>query len=270
MMFLKTSVAEAISFLLVLLCLTTPCPSFGESEDLQDKFENGTELIEAARREPDPMQRARLLQDAIKSVQKLVEQHPDHDLAITARLQLGNVNAELAREQVKRANLSVNAELEKDARYKARVFLTAAIRLFEEIEKKLRDELQGGQVGDKDRESRIKLRGDYLQAKLLIAASTEEMADTHDSKDGKRDELLMVAADQYHECYKGFRTRLAGLYARLYEGRCLQKRHEYDKALGIYEELLEQPAGGAPIDSLRKKASDLAESCRQERDSKKD
>jgi len=260
-----TTVWLACSFAVV------PDSLLGQSEQLQDKFENSIKSIETARREPDPMQRERVLRDAIRDVQRLVEQHPNHDLANAAQLQLGNANVELAREHVKRANLTESTDVKKDSRFKARILLSDAMRSFEVVEKEIRAELERiDSVDLADRMTLNKLRGDYLRAKLLIAASTEELAEAHDPSEEKRDQLLAAAAGQYNVLYKSYRTRLAGLYARLYEGRCLQKRQEFDKALAIYDELLDQPAGIAAIDTLRKKASDLAASCRQERDSTKD
>src|SRR5437899_4872793 len=51
----------------------------------------------------------------------------------------------------------------------------------------------------------------------------EEVADAF-AKDSKEfTQALTTAADAYKKIFEDYRTRIAGLYARLYQGRCLQK-----------------------------------------------
>ena len=60
--------------------------------------------------------------------------------------------------------------------------------------------------------------------------STQEYQDT-----------LAGAAEEYRAVYEKYRTLLAGLYARMYQGRSLQKLGHTAEALKCYEELLGQP-----------------------------
>ena len=69
-------------------------------------------------------------------------------------------------------------------------------------------------------EQRKQLRADNLQTELLAAAVREESADTFPDGSSEFEQRLVEAANLYDGIYKNYRTRLAGRYARMYQGRC--------------------------------------------------
>jgi tetratricopeptide (TPR) repeat protein len=107
-------------------------------------------------------------------------------------------------------------------------------------------------------ERRNQLRADYLQTQLTAAAIREEMADTVPEGSEEFKKLLTEAAAQYDEIYKKYRTRLAGLYARLYQGRANQRIGKLQDALGYYGELLDQPDEPQEFRTLKTKTLRLA------------
>lgn len=90
-------------------------------------------------------------------------------------------------------------------------------------------------------ERRKQLRADYLETQLLAAAIREEMSETLEPGSEPHKKVLAEAAELYDQIYKKYRTRMAGLYARMFQGRANRKLGKLQDALGYYSELLDQP-----------------------------
>lgn len=206
-------------------------------------YELGTTLIQSSRDQRDIKLREAQLEEAGQSLQRFVGMLPDHPLVTSANSQLGNLKVERARIKVEQAKqpgankaklLAEAAEIYADA---YAVFDRAQIELRERLSK-----MNNIPPDDKKAHAlRDTLRTDYLQAKLLGAAVKEEAADTAAAGSAEQKELLTAAAEQYGEIYEKWRTRLAGLYARMYQGRCSQRLGNHKDALSYFSELLEQP-----------------------------
>jgi hypothetical protein len=108
------------------------------------------------------------------------------------------------------------------------------------------------------KELQDQLRIDYLQTQLLAAAIKEEQADTLDPKSKEYKDTILAAAKEYGEIYDKYRTRLAGLYARVYQGRCHQKVGDHKEALSYFTELLEEPDSADEVRTLKTKVLLLA------------
>ena len=84
------------------------------------------------------------------------------------------------------------------------------------------------------------------------------MADTM-AKDSKEwTQTLTAAADAYKKIYEDYRTRIAGLYARMYQGRCLQKLGKHKEAAAFFNELLANPDSPDAFRALKLKVMALA------------
>lgn len=209
-------------------------------------YEKGLTLIEGSRSIRDQAIREKNLADAKEMLEQFVANRSDHALANSARSQLGNLIVERARWKVESAKSGKNKE---QLLNEAHASYEEAYKVFRDLEAAIKVQLERiPNVLDTNNkqqalmaERRTQLRADYLQTKLLAAAIREEMADTlaKDSEPYKK--LLTEAADLYQGVYKDYRTRLAGLYARLYQGRANQKAGKLKDALGYYTELLDQP-----------------------------
>ncbi len=182
-----------------------------------------------------------------------------------AQSQLGNLIVERARIKVEQSK-SGNA---KALLKQANKLYEQAFNEFSSLEASVSKELeQIPKVLDtKDKKQaalaqrRTQLRADNLQTELLAAAIREEMADT--VADGSKEETtyLTEAADRYDAIYKKYRSRLAGLYARMYQGRCNQRLGKTKDALGYYGELLDQPDTPEAFRKLKTKTLRLAMEC---------
>ena len=90
-------------------------------------------------------------------------------------------------------------------------------------------------------EERDRYRQDLLQSQLLVAATREETADAITAGTKEWTDTLNAAAAAYQKVYENYRTRLAGLYAQMYQGRCLQKLGKHKEATAIFKLLLANP-----------------------------
>jgi len=240
------------------LIVFAACPCLANADAVD--YEHGMRLLEESRQQRDFERRNQLLGEAEAVFRAFLKENPEHDLAYSARQHVGNILVERARMRLGRAqNTDGNAQAE------ARRLYEQAYEYFETVRAKLFKELSNlRHIDDADREKlmrRDRLRADYLQAQLLKAAVLEESADTYDSKDAKRQDVLAKAAWEYGEIYKKYRTRLAGLYAHLYEGRCLLKLGQCKEALQRLDDLLVQPDNPAAFSALKTRALNLALNC---------
>ena len=223
-------------------------------------YDLGSTLIEASRLQRDIALREKQLDEARDALNRFVGMNPDHALVNSAHSQLGNLLVERARikmEQAKRPKADRAALLKE-----ARAQYEEAYKVFTRAQNDLRERLTKIRVVDpkdiKAVEARDQLRADYLQVQLLAAAVREETVETlaKDSEEYKT--MLTEAAAQYGEIYDRYRTRLAGLYARMYQGRCHQKLGKLKEALTFYGELLEQPDNPEEFRTLKLRTLQLA------------
>ncbi len=88
---------------------------------------------------------------------------------------------------------------------------------------------------------RARLRTVFVQTRLLSAAVLEmKITETLDKKSPDREKLLQEAAAEYNEIYSAYRKLIGGLYARLYQGRCMQELGKHKEAIEFFQDLLDQ------------------------------
>lgn len=229
------------------------------------KLEKALTLLASSRRESDNDARERMLDDAQQLLDAFVQERPQHPRANGARSQLGNLIAERARLRLNNWQRRPDDEMLTAARQ----LYTEARQVFTAHQERIRETLRqipkvldrSTDSGAEQAERRTQLRADLLQTELVSTAILEEMADTYPNDQGAREKLLRQAADQYEEIYERYRTRLAGLYARLYQGRVNQKLGNYRDALGYFVELLDQPDSPEAFRALKTKTLRRAVEC---------
>jgi len=207
-------------------------------------YELGSTLVEASRVQRDMAIREKQLDEAREALRRFIGMHSDHELASAANNQLGNLLVERARIKVE---LSKKPGADKATLLsEAGKLYDDAFNVFERAKAELAEKLKklGNVIPDTEKE-KIKLRdqyrADYLQAQLLAAAIKEERADSVQKGSAEYTQLLTEAAGMYDKINKDHRKRLAGQYARMYQGRCNLKMGKHKDALSYFEEVLEQP-----------------------------
>src|SRR5262249_39260725 len=149
------------------------------------------------------------------TLQQFISAKSQHLFAIAARSQLGNVIVERARNRVEKSK-KVTAAERATLQKQARDLYDQGGKVFTALVEELRTKLNGypAALDEKKEAKRIeerdRYRQDFLQAQLLAAATSEEMADTM-AKDSKEwTQTLTAAADAYKKIYEDYRTRIAG------------------------------------------------------------
>lgn len=226
-------------------------------------YERGITLVDGAKANRDPALREKQLDDGQATLEKFIASNPQSILIISARSQLGNVVVERARARMKKSEKATAAQ-KSQLWTEARGFYSQALTVFQELSTEIATKLKAYPAAidekkeAKKHEEREQFRKDYLQAELLAAATREEMAETYEAGVKDRNTALETAAKEYGEIYDKYRTRLAGLYARMYQARCLQKLGKHKDALGYFVELLANPDQPEPFRVLRIKVTELA------------
>ncbi len=208
-------------------------------------FESALTLVDSSRKQRDLEVRFEFLDRAQQLLRQFLESQGSHPKAYAARSQLGNLIVERARIKVEESK-SGSA---KQKLAEARKLYDEAFEEFSKLEAAVTAELDQIPIALDTRDKkqaalaqrRKQLRADNLQTELLAAAIREETADTVDEGSKEHAEYLIEAAGLYDAIYKKYRSRFAGLYARMYQGRCNFRLGKTKDALGYYGELLDQP-----------------------------
>ncbi len=229
-------------------------------------YEEARTLIEGAAAERDVAKRLDQLEAARAKLEQFVSTHAGHSLVSQANSQLGNVLIERGRAGLEKAQRSAQTA-EKDAlRAEARSLFDQAKEVFARAEAqfeadlnrfaKFLDEKQREQI-----EARRLARLEVIQAKLRSAQVLYEMARSYEPKSKEALELLEQAAKKFDETYSNYRRVLAGLYARMWQGRCYQEMGQTRQALSYYGELLAQPDEPDELRTLKAKTLRLTMQC---------
>ncbi len=233
-------------------------------------FERGTTLITLARTTGDPQLRAKLFDQANTVLAEFVKQQSGTLLAAQANNLLANAINERARGLARKAEQPSQVANRAKLATEARQFFDQAMAVFQKSEAFYRDELKDKKKFPKTldpkkdatkHELRQQYRSALLQTRLLIATVLFEKAKTFVDDKKQRDALLTEAAKQYGELYDKYDKWLAGLYARLYQGRCQQEMGKYEEAIKLFEDVLLQPHEAPAFRPLLAKAYVSAAEC---------
>ncbi|MDR3636162.1 MAG: tetratricopeptide repeat protein [Isosphaeraceae bacterium] len=209
-------------------------------------YDKGQLLVDEAAKTGDLVRRKDLLDQARGDIATFVQKHPKHPRASEAAVAL-------ARLYVERGHLAlltageldpVKDKDEKAVKLKeARDSFDAARVAYTKAETQLEAEFKTfpNYLPDNDprKDQKDKVHGDLMDAQLQKAIDDYEQGETYDLKSKERTEFMTRALAQFEEVYKKYRTQLAGLAARMWQGKCYEEDGELGKALGIYKELLE-------------------------------
>lgn len=226
-------------------------------------YERGVTLVQASRVERDPAQREKQLDQAQQALERFLKEKPGSLYTVAARNQLGNVLVERARQRLQRAQKATGQEKAQLVGEAKRLF-DSAQQVFAALVEELRTRLKSypaaldAKKDAKRIEERDRFRQDFLQAQLLAAAAREESAEALDNGSKGWIDALTSAADMYKKIYEDYRTRMAGLYARMYQGRCLQKLGKHKEASALFNELLANPDNSDAFRMLKLKLMPLA------------
>ncbi len=233
-------------------------------------YERGITLIQMSRAERDPARRENQLLRAADFLKRFCETQRTHSSVPNAQSRLANVLVEGARRKLGGSNhpkltKDETDRLLKEARdhYREAAQILAGVR--EQLKRKLEEIAMNLDHADPDHKSLIQLRDKYrsvyLQARLLLPTIQEELGDSYIEKHAKRREALQAAAKEYGEFHSTYRRQVAGLFARIYEGRCWVKLEEFSNATECFDDLLAQSKDANVLKAVRRRTLVVAAEC---------
>ena len=198
--------------------------------------------IEAARRSPNLEQREALLVSAGTHLAEFLKNNPESDRFVDGTIQRGNVLSDQARLAEAKARREKEDAAKQPHLKAAREKYEEARKVFEAANAKIREVLSSlGNVLDPQKDAkkieyRDEMRASYIQTQLLATNCMFQRAKTLSAKDETRKKLLEQAAKEFGETYSKYKSRLAGLYARLYEAQAQQELGKLKEAISIYKD----------------------------------
>jgi hypothetical protein len=215
-------------------------------------YERAVTLLDSVKAERVPDKQSALLDKARGVLEKFLKEHNDHPLAAQASAELANVYLGKARVENLQARNPSNAGQKPQFQAKARDYLAQARKVYTDAKTKYEAIYKTFPTfidPDKDKkqyEERESALVNFIQAQLNLGITTYEEAQTYDRADPKFSETLTSAANEFELINQRYRSQVAGLYGRMWQGKCFEENGDVTKALGIYDELLGHP-GDSPV-----------------------
>ena len=215
----------------------------------------GTLLVEYARNTSDTKLREELYSDAREKLNIYAQGNAGTLGGVKALSELATILVERSRQITQKANSPTQKDNKEALMQDARKLLDEALEMFENVEEFYRSELKdktrfptniNPQTDKELFDLRQEYRAQFVKTGLDIATVVYEKASTYDPTTEEGKALLLDAAEKFGSLYENYRVWLAGLYARMYQGRCFQDLKDYKTAISYYDELLAQP-GEDPV-----------------------
>ncbi len=210
-------------------------------------YEAGVTLIQAAQEGRSVVGREKQLSEADDLLKRFLQQHAQHPRAAGARTQLANVLMVRGRMKVEQTESATRSDAEKQALFtQARDLFGQAEKTYDELYTALKETYkQFDRVIDPNDTAQLKardqVRRELLSTRLELARVPYEIAQTYPAGSKERKDRLTEAAKRFSGYYTDYASYAAGLYARMWEGRCYKELGQTDKAFEAFEEVLAQP-----------------------------
>ena len=233
---------------------------FDTASDYLDAIEQRTD-IDAKVRALVPYERAmvlvaesRTIRDTVVRTEKLnlaeiqlndfIAKNPQHPRVAQASTELGTIQLDRGRVLIWDTRSPANADKRVELQTQARDIIGKARATFQKAHDEFKIEFDKYKVFiDSDEKKLLAARKSaeiaYMQSQLYLAQARYEEGQTYDEGTKERTDILMDAAKQFEEIHIKYRSIVAGLFARLWQGKCFEEQGEIGRAIGIYNELLD-------------------------------
>jgi len=222
-------------------------------------------LVQSAAVEPDATRRQSQLDDGRDLLRKFIANNPtSHEMAraemlLGALLSFeGKTLAQSAESLPDGPDRTAQVDAARKLLREADQSLSVSL---DRLNERLRQIPKFIEAGTPEFNERQAVTGVFLQARMHHAAAVEELAATYPADGDDARQLYQAAADRYDSIYRDYRTLIVGLMARLKEGQCYRNLGDTKRALGLYNDLLSQPAELEALRRLRVTAMGLSLEC---------
>lgn len=220
-------------------------------------YEKALTLMQGVRSLKNPADQSKQLDQARLLLDQFLKAHPKHDRAPQANTDLAQLLISKGRTELLQSKSPANAGTKGEFLAKARGFFTAARGVFQPAHDQYKAQWEKfpkfiDRAKDKSQyEDREKALVNYIQAQLNLAIVMYEEAQSYEADAPERKTQLTKAAEEFERIHVKYRSQIAGLYARMWQGKCFEEQQELTKALGIYDELLGHSGDAAALRRLQ-------------------
>ena len=207
------------------------------------EFEEGRTLINEATHATDPDVGKVKLDQAKLKIESFVKANPDSPRTTEALVDLANLLYERGIKEVDLAG-DVRGAAEKESKMgSARGYYESAriayAKAFDRLNAKLSAYPKSIPADDPRKLERERVRNTLMQAELQRSVVDYSEAQTHPAGSLERRDLLEKGLGDFEKIYHAYRTQIAGITARMYQGKCFEEMGKLGEATGIYKELLD-------------------------------
>jgi cellulose synthase operon protein C len=221
-------------------------------------YEKAITYLEGARMQRSPEAQGKQLDLAKQYLEAFLKASPKHEHAAQANSELAQVLVGKGRVEVLQSRSPNNAGQKSQFQKAARDYFAQARKVFQTANDQYKAEYDKFpkfiQKTDKAQyDARETAMVNLMQAQLNLAILTYEEAQSYEKSAAEYRKRLIDASNEFEKIHAQYRSQLAGLYARMWQGKCFEEQNDITKALGIYGELLEhgKQGGEKPSPALK-------------------
>ncbi|WP_152049923.1 tetratricopeptide repeat protein [Tautonia marina] len=206
-------------------------------------FEEGRNKLREAEVALELERRDLLLDQGRAAFDAFLKNHPSHELAVEAKVQLAQVLYQRGQTAVLKADESEDPTDREAKLAAARAAFAEARRSFDAARSDLEQAYQAFPVAFLDESDPRRAARDEAQRRLIDAILKRALIDydeaqTYPEGSDDRNRLLDEAITSFKTIYDSYRTWMAGFAARMWQGKSLEEKGDLGAAMGIYNELL--------------------------------
>ncbi|MFN0196035.1 MAG: hypothetical protein ACKVT0_04775 [Planctomycetaceae bacterium] len=220
-------------------------------------YQKAVTLMEGAKTLRTPDAQTQQLDQAMAELEKFAQASPNHPLAGQANSERAHILLNKARAEIWQARSPNNQNKKEEFQARARQFVQQGRTIFQTAHDQHQTYFKSFPVyideqKDKDKyDERGKAELRYIRALLDLATCTYEEAQTYDKTAPEYKTILTNASKEFEEIHTKYRSLVAGLHARMWQGKCFEEQDEIGKALGIYNEILGHPGDSLSLKNLQ-------------------
>ena len=214
-------------------------------------------LLDGSKRARTPEKQTEQLVQALGFLEQFVKDSPNHASAGDANSDRAQILLGMGQVEILQSRSPSNQGAKREFQSKARDLIAKARQVFQtafdqhETAWKRFPVSINEQTDRLQYEARGRVEVNMITAMLNLAMCTYHEAQTHDAGSNDFKQLLNKAAEEFEKMHQRYRSQVGGLYARAWQGKCFEEQNDLQKAMGIYNELLDHPGNEGPLARLK-------------------
>lgn len=210
------------------------------------------------------------LDRAAANLEQFIKNNPGHRLLGDAQSRRGRIALKKARVNVLEARSPSNAARKEALKKAALEHIATARKIFTKARDTHEKRWRAFPLHiDEAKKALLRQRKDalidYVMAQIDLALTTYEEAQVYDRKDKEFVELLNKAAGEFEKIHQNYRSMSAGLYARMWQGKCFEEQDQIGRAIGIYKELLDHEGRSRSLERIQRQVLHFKAICDNKR-----